>query len=427
MPTPPQDESGRLPAGICPLPWMHFSVNTDTSLRVCCNTDHGGHIRDESGEPLHLSDIASLSDAINRPSIKQLRQQMMKGERPDFCKSCYRIEDAGGTSVRQFYLRSFGNELKAQLRETLDDGTAAGRISYIDMSLSNNCNLKCRMCNPYASYALKNDFDACNLPYFQGGAERANAGWKDEERLLRIFTESLETTNEILTTGGEPFLSKLHIKILESAVQSGASQHIVLRYHTNLTLVPPRLVELWASFKAIEVHASIEAFGELNEYIRYPSSWETTRRNFEKLIELKGRLPLWIEVHTCFQAYGLLNIPELLAFLRNYQAVVPAMPYFIGLSNPAHLAAEVLPLELQNLARHQTWNYIDTHYRSLCSGPFGEFNREKIDILLGHFSALKEQSPHWDEFIRYTNAIDRLRGQSIERLISQIQPFWPKA
>ena len=134
MPTSPQDDSTPLAPGICPLPWVHFSVNTDTSLRVCCNTDHGGHIRDESGEPLHLSDIDSLAEAVNRPSIKQLRQQMMSGERPDFCKSCYRIEDAGGTSVRQFYLRSFGSELKAQLRETLDDGTAARRerFQYVD-------------------------------------------------------------------------------------------------------------------------------------------------------------------------------------------------------------------------------------------------------------------------------------------------------
>lgn len=406
---------------------MHFSVNTDTSLRVCCNTDHGGHIRDDAGEPLHLSDIQSLADAINRPSIKRLRQQMMNSERPEFCKSCYRIEEAGGTSVRQFYLRSFGNELSAQLRETLPDGTAPGRISYIDMSLSNNCNLKCRMCNPYASYALKSDFDACNLPYFQGGAERANDGWRDEDRLLNIFTAGLETATEILTTGGEPFLSRLHVKILEAAVQSGASRRITLRYHTNLTLVPPKLVELWAHFRAIEVHTSIEAFGELNEYVRYPSSWETTRRNFEKLIELKSRLPLWIEVHTCFQAYGILNIPELLAFLKGYQSVVPAMPYFIGLSNPPHLAADVLPVELQKLALHRAWTYIDANYRSLCSGPFGEFNREKIDILLGHFSALRGQSSHWNEFVTYTNALDRLRGQSIERLISPLQPFWPQA
>lgn len=425
MSTSKPDQSQALPPGICPLPWLHFSVNTDTSLRVCCNTDHGGHIRDESGKPLYLSDIDSLADAINRQSIKQLRQQMMRGERPDFCKSCYRIEDAGGTSVRQFYLRIFGNELRAQVRETIEDGTAPGRVSYIDMSLSNNCNLKCRMCNPYASYALRSDFDACNLPYFQGGAERANTGWRDEERLLKIFTSNLSTTNEILTTGGEPFLSKLHIKILESAVQSGTSHHIVLRYHTNLTLVPPRLVALWAHFKAVEIHASIEAFGELNEYIRYPSSWSATTQNLETLIDLKSRLPLWLEVHTCFQAYGLLNITELLIFLKNYQSSIPAMPYFISLSNPAHLAADVLPVELQKLARHRAWNYIDTHYHSLCSGPFGEFNREKIDILMGHFSALNGQSPHWKEFVSYTNAIDRLRGQSITHLVSPIQPFWP--
>lgn len=413
--------------GICPLPWMHFSVNTDTSLRVCCNTDHGGHIRDENGSPLHLSDIRSIADATNQPAMKRLRQQMLKGERPQFCKNCYRVEDSGGTSVRQIYLRALGDKLTAQLRETLDDGTAPGRISYIDMSLSNNCNLKCRMCNPDASFALKADFDACNFAYYREGSERANSGWKDEERLLNIFSAGLAEATEILTTGGEPFLSKLHLKILEAAVDSGASQRIVLRYHTNLTLIPPRLVELWAHFKNVEVHTSIEAYGKLNEYIRYPSSWETTTKNLEALIKLKSRLPLWLEVHTCFQAYGLLHIPELLSFLNQYREQIPAVPYFIGLTNPAHLAADVLPLELQALARTKVQLYLDRNYDSLCHGSFGDFNKEKIEILRGHFLALNGQSTHWPEFVTYTRALDRLRQQSITALIEPLLPHWPQA
>ncbi len=73
-------------------------------------------------------------------------------------------------------------------------------------------------------------------------------------------------------------------------------------YHTNLTAVPDELVELWKYFQEINVNASIEAFGRLNECVLWPSKWTKVEANIEKLLGLQRVMHLSAEIHAVFQA-----------------------------------------------------------------------------------------------------------------------------
>lgn len=426
----PDQNQPLLPKGICPLPWLHFSVNTDTSIRVCCNTDHGGHIRDENNNPIYLSNLASVDQAFNGPFMKRFRLAMANGEKPTFCNNCYRVEDNGGVSLRNIYLKQYEESFHHLLEATGEDGTATNEISFLDLSLSNHCNLKCRMCGPTSSYALRDDFESLKIHFSREHTQRAHLDWQDDSHLTMIFSKILPGLKEVLTTGGEPFLSRLHLKLLELAVQNGSSRNIVLRYHSNISVLPPRLLELWSEFKAIEIHISVEGYGDINDYIRFPLKWSVFRKNFESLIELKKRLPLWLEIHTCFQAYNILRLPEFLDFLINYRDSLPAMPYFISLGNPSYLSASVLPSVLKELAMEKIYRHLDrniSHYDE----HFGQFNREKIEILLSHFKSLNhsieteiQRHISWKKFMDYTSSFDRLRNQSILELLPEMKPFW---
>ncbi|MBK9040301.1 MAG: twitch domain-containing radical SAM protein [Bdellovibrionales bacterium] len=426
----PDQNQPLLPKGICPLPWLHFSVNTDTSIRVCCNTDHGGHIRDENNNPIYLSNLASVDQAFNGPFMKRFRLAMANGEKPTFCNNCYRVEDNGGVSLRNIYLKQYEESFHHLLEATGEDGTATNEISFLDLSLSNHCNLKCRMCGPTSSYALHDDFESLKIHFSKEHTQRAHLDWQDDSHLTMIFSKILPGLKEVLTTGGEPFLSRLHLKLLELAVQNGSSRNIVLRYHSNISVLPPRLLELWSEFKAIEIHISVEGYGDINDYIRFPLKWSVFRKNFESLIELKKRLPLWLEIHTCFQAYNILRLPEFLDFLINYRDSLPAMPYFISLGNPSYLSASVLPSALKELAMEKIYRHLDrniSHYDE----HFGQFNREKIEILLSHFKSLNhsieteiQRHISWKKFMDYTSSFDRLRNQSILELLPEMKSFW---
>ena len=78
---------------------------------------------------------------------------MLKGERPASCLKCFKEEDAGHRSKRQWETAKWINELGLDdiLDGTGEDGTIPPRVRYIDLRLGSKCNLACVMCSPHDS------------------------------------------------------------------------------------------------------------------------------------------------------------------------------------------------------------------------------------------------------------------------------------
>ncbi len=415
-------------ATACPLPWLHLSFNADTSQRVCCNTDHGGFVLQEDGSHVYLRDIQSVDRALNGKTHRDLRQAMVRGKRPAFCKTCYAVEDNGGTSVRQIYVKHYGAALAAMIRVTAPDGSIRPKIKYLDFSLSNLCNLKCRMCTPHASYRLKAEFDRLGFKYNTAYAERAQKGWVLEKPVINLLQAILPDVEEFLITGGEPFISRLHLEILEFAKALGVSRRIHLRYHTNVTALPRRLLELWNDFKSIEVHTSLEGYAEVNDFIRYPSQWATVAKNFLQLVEMKRQGRLWMEVHTVFQSLSVLRVTELLDFLLQVRFDIPAIPYFIWLDDPAYLRPNALPMSLRELAFERIEKFFQDKMSQYFEGPYAGWNLEKIGILRAHLKralALPFSEELWGTFVQKTKLLDQSRKQNILEIMPDFLPFWP--
>ena len=60
---------------------------------------------------------------------------------------------------------------------------------------------------------------------------------------------------------------------LERCIAEGYSKNITIRYHTNGTVMSPKILQLWEQFKAIDVCISMDSWGKKNDYIRYPGNW----------------------------------------------------------------------------------------------------------------------------------------------------------
>ena len=74
---------------------------------------------------------------------------MSKDVYVDGCKECYNKEEFGNQSFRQLVL-----DKQEQFGATsLANGTQP-ELTYIDLSISNTCNNKCRMCNPKVKHKL---------------------------------------------------------------------------------------------------------------------------------------------------------------------------------------------------------------------------------------------------------------------------------
>ena len=87
---------------------------------------------------------------------------MLRGEQPAQCVACFDQERKGGYSHRQAALNEYGTYKKIidfLIGSTnLDGSIEHPRFLYFDMTLGNQCNLKCRMCHPWSSYLIGQDW-----------------------------------------------------------------------------------------------------------------------------------------------------------------------------------------------------------------------------------------------------------------------------
>jgi sulfatase maturation enzyme AslB (radical SAM superfamily) len=110
-------------------------------------------------------------------------------------------------------------------------------------------------------------------------------------------------------SGGEPLLIKEHKTFLEEIIRQGYADKILVRYNTNGLLVNDEIIELWKKFKKVKVGFSIDAVGDRNWYIRYPSDWATIERNLHKLDNTPDNIQ--VSIATAIQILNIKHLPEL--------------------------------------------------------------------------------------------------------------------
>lgn len=215
--------------------------------------------------------------------------------------------------------------------------------------------------------------------------------------------------------GGEPLIHPYHQKILEQLISDDRSLAIELRYNTNLTILNNSLKKLWAKFKNVKVSVSLEGVGELNDYIRFPSKWDSIRRNFETLIEWKKEgLPLELSVTTVFQAYSLPGIIDLLQWLLAYKAYMPVVPHFINLDFPHYLAAGVLRQKTKSDIKRKIENFVVSKEELYNTKDYGETNNKNLKILKNNLKLMMdfEFENYFMNFVVLSRKLDLLRDQT---------------
>lgn len=403
---------------ICPLAWLHVSFNADSSARVCCNTDHDGRIRDDAGNPIFLEDIQSAEEYFNNSFMKSLRLQMLEGKKPDFCRKCYISENETGHSLRKIYHNQYYKQIPQMIFSTQEDGSTFFPKISLDFSLSNNCNLKCRMCTPGASHSIAKDYEKLGIAFDKTWSDKAHIGWASIEAIEKI-KEMAINAKEILTTGGEPLTNATHRALIKHLVETKKAKEITLRYHSNLMVLPEELLDLWTNFQKIELHISLEAAGEINDYIRYPSRWSQIDKNIRKLMSLKEHLPLSIEFHTCLLPYNLQSMPELISYIHSLEGFAPSIPYFNWIDHPEEMSVLSLPKSFRQKHVAKIKNYLETL-------PDSTKNTDAFKSFVQNLKLIEEAPEDFKlqkKFLDLTLSLDSLRQQNFSSMFPEIRDY----
>ena len=376
----------------CILPWMHLATNASGNLRVCCNSTPGKNfITKEDGTPYKLH-RDKLEEAWNSEVYTTIRKQMLEGERPEMCQRCFREEDVGIKSARQ----SWNNKWTEDKEYTED---APFDIKYVDLRLGNLCNLKCRMCNPYASNMWVKEWNLVEDALSESEYKRLSSmDWPEHEKTWENLFSIAHTVDEIYLTGGEPTVIKEQKRLLDYFIDNGTAKNIRLKYNTNLVKLPPWLLERWTHFKRVQLNCSIDATGALDHYIRHPSKWDTIVKNFEKIRQLPNA---GIEIHCTVQMYNILRLPELIDWAAPYGHRI----YFNILNHPEELNIRVLPKHLKDQAAAQLQPYL---------------HLDKVQGIIDYMYA-EDWNAKYDKFLSYTAALDTSRDENLFDLIPEFK------
>lgn len=398
----------------CAVPWLHLYVGPSGVIRICCYGEkEGSALRKPDGSEFSIFDLNDIRTVFESEHARDIRQKMRKGERVPICKLCIQEESHGLLSMRERLNARYAKQLSAIVREGNEPKSDVPRIQKLDLRLGNTCNLKCRMCNPEASKKWINEWNLIPSHRKISSIQRkkfSSITWQDDPKAWKNIFPLLDGLQEISLAGGEPMLIGAQEILLKECVETGAAEHIDLKYISNCTVFPEHLVEYWKSFRSVQIKLSIDAFGELNEYIRYPSKWPQVENILFKFSNLaKAETNIHIKIICTVSALNVSKLVDLLEFTKGFHPNLPAIPYFNLLTEPSYLSVNVLPAAILDLAKSKLCKWIEKNE---------DFSRDKnllydYERLVQLNSYLNHQKhSESNTFVENLRILDNLRGQS---------------
>ena len=222
-------------------------------------------------------------------------------------------------------------------------------VRHLDVRNNNLCSLECAIC---CSYYSSKWAERLGLPKF----------------VSTDFNVPLDEVEMIYFAGGEPLLNPSHWEVLDKIPYP---EQVELQYNSNLTYVN-NIEKYWPRFKAVNVRASLDAVGELGEYLRLGMNWDKWQANLNI-----ARQHATVIINPTISVLNIFHLAELNAFAKENDL---GLDYNI-LTGPEYLCVNVLPLELK---KQISFMPNKKHLRELLNEDRSFLFKDTINYILVH-------------------------------------------
>ena len=390
----------------CPMPFCHVNVKQEGKVSACWR--YPDRIGDYTNE--------SIVEIWNGDKLKTLRKQLLNGERPEGCRSCWDMEDSGVKSTRQQTTEDYKKIVDFETVTTVisdDYSMPLGNLKSVEVRFDNICNLMCRHCSPdYSSVwevAVKRD-EVLNKKMIELGTFRKQEEHvKLNDRIIDEIGSLSDNLIEVMLAGGEPLYHNKHYKFIESLLPN--ANKIMLSYNSNLTTLEYKgknILDLWKNFRRVLLRVSIDGDRDCYQYVRVHNDLDKVEANIARVIEL----PNTKVSATC--TTSLLNITRLSSIVEYFLSLGTYFHTSI-VQYPRALNPKLLPQELKdkvtvewkewikdidnNIAKNVKYTHntdLELHKKSIL-----KFGNQVVDYMNS-----ADWHTHWSEFVDYTNTLD---------------------
>ena len=377
----------------CIQPFVNTTTRVNGENFSCCNISQSkSNIKTESPQQFFNSDYT-----------KEFRKKLLDGEELIECGLCQYQEKKSNNSHRIEYNKYYkiqNNQPKEYYHKIIN----RLRISelknplYSDLHISNLCNLKCLSCNDKDSSKFHAENKLLNNSKFP------------DENFSVTRSKMLDAINSVITNdllfldirGGETLMVPEVKNVLKKISDERASK-ITLKIQTNGNIVPDDdWCNLFKKFKRTKVNVSVDAYGDDNHYIRYPSNWS----KILKTIEILKKQNIKFLINTVVSNLNILVLDELFAWIQEHNH----MNYFYILTSPSHYGPTNLPQSLLDIAIKRLQNVKKNFKNTEC--------HQKLDDLI-EMCKISDQT-HWNSFCKEIIMRDNFRKNNITDVIPEI-------
>lgn len=244
---------------VCPNIKHNLSWKSDGTVTPCNNL-------------VEFSGSKTVKEMMQGQLYRQLSQDHHDGCKSLHCQRCWDKEQIGLTSKRQ------SDSLLHEIYQKIDPG-----YMKIDGAIGSKCNAACRICNPASSSLWQRIMD---IRLYNNSST--------------IWTEILDRLDHVIQMdfgGGEPWINDVdqQIAIFEEIVRRNRHHLVKIRYNTNGSIWPNRVMELLSNFRQVEITLSLDDIEQRFEYNRWPLRWDLVQLNLDRLLECRAKNP-WLKI-----------------------------------------------------------------------------------------------------------------------------------
>ena len=402
----------------CRYPFDSITVTNTGHMQMCCYAEWTGVLDTEETK---IKDIDSIDDWFKGKYLTNVRKLMLDNKKLAECSGCYKREKQYGNSPRTF----INEKYKGNLSEH--------SIKRVDLKLGNKCNLKCKMCFPYASSELwkewkdlgwnsseKDPNKDTTWRYYDGYFEEDYAWPKNKSNMDKIKEVALKS-KIIHVTGGEPTLNPEFFDLLKYCIDKDVAKDIKLEVTTNATKIHPKFFDMAKQFKNLFVVISMDGVGKTYEYVRYPANYDAVYKNileYNKFFKTLGKDSKLIFnfVLQYWNIHITIDVIKTLTPLAVNETTVPVM--IEPLEYPKFMAWNILPEEyIKKIIREVVIEDKKDNEQLVKLGII-QFLRQLKTYKAQDYTALKQ------ELIQFTTKQDTHRGIKLEDYIPNLSGFF---
>ena len=351
-------------SSFCIFPFIELLTNNNHTT-VCC----------KSSTP--VVEVHKLTDYRNDKNYQTIRNKMLSGVAvPEHCSSCYKDEALGIRSARQQGTVEWANRLNLC---SLEDLNQIHHPVYYEIMPSNICNLQCRMCRPSSSELLNQEFYRIGLIKNPVKLQHSNFDIVDIEHVKKLYV-----------AGGEPTAMPEFYNFLDRCINSGYNFDFTV--NTNAVKLSEKFKKQLKHLPHLQFMVSVDGYGDLNHYIRWPSDWTTVINNIHYLRN-QGHV---IGFNVTVSMYNVSELHQLLSFFdQEFPNVLVHCQLAGGITSPLSFPRPDLVLEDVQKIRHLACYHNDPLLSSFIEG------------IIKHFQSVVPANI--SKFVSYNTALDKSR------------------